>query len=175
MNVTDAIFDPELGCTGFTVERITCTRSREGTVSRSVKGQAAGCIHPGTAESPLVVEGNGWVAALGDAGVIDYARIRFASGDKPGEIKTVLEGPATVTLPYVTPWRYAHCAKDCVALANEQPRFMDALAHRRHVLDQAGEGPSRREAERGVWKSLRGLRTPQRHFVHRTGLRMVRS
>lgn len=29
--------------------------------------------YPGTAESPLVVEGNGWVAALGDAGVIDYA------------------------------------------------------------------------------------------------------
>ena len=28
MNITDAIFDPELGCTAFTVERITCTRSR---------------------------------------------------------------------------------------------------------------------------------------------------
>ena len=50
MDISDAIFDPELGCTGFTVERITCTRSRAGTTSRSVTVQAMGCIHPGTPE-----------------------------------------------------------------------------------------------------------------------------
>ena len=50
MDITSAIFDPELGCTVFTVERITCTRSREGTTSRSMTEQARGCIHPGTPE-----------------------------------------------------------------------------------------------------------------------------
>ena len=50
MDITSAIFDPELGCTAFTVERITYTRSRSGTTSRSVSEQAMGCIHPGTPE-----------------------------------------------------------------------------------------------------------------------------
>ena len=50
MNITDAIFDPELGCTAFTVERITYTRSRLGTTSRSTTARAMGCIHPGTPE-----------------------------------------------------------------------------------------------------------------------------
>ena len=50
MNISDAIFDPELGSTGFTVERITYTRSRSGTTSRSTTARAMGCIHPGTPE-----------------------------------------------------------------------------------------------------------------------------
>ena len=50
MDITSAVFDPELGCTAFTVERITYTRSRSGTTSRSVTAQAMGCIHPGTPE-----------------------------------------------------------------------------------------------------------------------------
>ena len=50
MNVTDAVFDPELGCVAFTVERITYTRTRTGTTSRSTTAQAMGCIHPGTPE-----------------------------------------------------------------------------------------------------------------------------
>ena len=50
MDITSAVFDPELGCTAFTVERITYTRSRTGTTSRSVTEQALGCIHPGTPE-----------------------------------------------------------------------------------------------------------------------------
>ena len=50
MNISDAIFDPELGSTGFTVERITYTRDRGGTTSRSTSAQAMGCIHPGTPE-----------------------------------------------------------------------------------------------------------------------------
>ncbi len=51
MDISSAVFDPELGSTSFTVERITYTRSREGTASRSVTEQATGCIHPGTAEA----------------------------------------------------------------------------------------------------------------------------
>ena len=50
MDITSAIFDSELGCTAFTVERITYTRTRAGTTSRSEMTQAMGCIHPGTPE-----------------------------------------------------------------------------------------------------------------------------
>ena len=50
MDITSAIFDPELGCIAFTVERITYTRSRSGTTSRFDSEQAMGCIHPGTPE-----------------------------------------------------------------------------------------------------------------------------
>ena len=50
MDIMSAIFDPELGCTAFTVERITYTRTRAGMTSRSEMTQAMGCIHPGTPE-----------------------------------------------------------------------------------------------------------------------------
>ena len=50
MNFSSVLFDSELGCTAFTVERITYTRSRTGTTSRTVTAQAMGCIHPGTPE-----------------------------------------------------------------------------------------------------------------------------
>ena len=50
MDITSAVFDPELGCTAFTVERITWTRSRSGTTSRTETARAMGCIHPGTPE-----------------------------------------------------------------------------------------------------------------------------
>ena len=50
MDIISAVFDPELGCTAFTVERITYTRTRAGTTSRTVTAQALGCIHPGTPE-----------------------------------------------------------------------------------------------------------------------------
>ena len=50
MQVIDAIFDPELGSTAFTVERITYTRARTGTTSRTTTARAMGCIHPGTPE-----------------------------------------------------------------------------------------------------------------------------
>ena len=50
MDISSAILDSELGCTAFTVERITYTRSRSGTSSRTVTAQAMGCIHPGTPE-----------------------------------------------------------------------------------------------------------------------------
>ena len=50
MDISTAILDPELGCTAFTVERITYTRSRTGTASRVQTAQAMGCVHPGTPE-----------------------------------------------------------------------------------------------------------------------------
>ena len=49
-DISSVLFDPELGCTAVTVERITCIRSREGITSRSRTEQATGCVHPGTPE-----------------------------------------------------------------------------------------------------------------------------
>ncbi len=99
--------------------------------------------YPGTAESPLVVEGPGFVAAIGDAGCLDFARVRFASGEKKGQVKTVLEGAAKVTAPYTTPWRYLHVAKDPVALANAQPAVMDALNAPSRIADTSWIKPGK--------------------------------
>ena len=50
MDILSDILAPELGCTAFTVERVTYTRTRSGPASRSMMAQARGCIHPGTPE-----------------------------------------------------------------------------------------------------------------------------
>ena len=42
MNITDAIFDSELGCTAFTVERITYTRTRPGSAPSIVAAPHSG-------------------------------------------------------------------------------------------------------------------------------------
>ena len=46
-----AIYDSELGCICFTVERITYIRSREGVTSCTRTEQVSGCIHPATADA----------------------------------------------------------------------------------------------------------------------------
>ena len=99
--------------------------------------------YPGTAESPLVVEGPGFVAAIGDAGCLDFARVRFASGKKNGQVKTVLEGAAKVTAPYATPWRYIHVAKDPVSLANAQSALMDVLNEPSRIADTSWIKPGK--------------------------------
>ena len=50
MEIVSAIMDPELGCSAFTVERLTYTRGAEGTSSQSRTFSATGCVHPGTPE-----------------------------------------------------------------------------------------------------------------------------
>ena len=50
MDITNAIMYQELGRSAFTVERLTYTRTAEGTTSRSATHQAMGCVHPGTPE-----------------------------------------------------------------------------------------------------------------------------
>ena len=50
LDITNAIMDSELGRSAFTVERLTYTRTAEGTTSRSAIHQAMGCVHPGTPE-----------------------------------------------------------------------------------------------------------------------------
>lgn len=107
------------------------------------RGRNYTTIINGTAESPLVVEGAKWTAVLGDVGVLDYARIRFASGVKPGTVKTVLEGSATVKLPYVTPWRYIHVEQSPSALAQTQSAFMKALCEPSRVADTSWIRPGK--------------------------------
>lgn len=98
---------------------------------------------PGTAESPLVIEGAGWVAALGDAGVLDFARVRFASGGRPGQVKTVLEGRARVVPPYATPWRYIRVADSPASLAEGHPAFMRALNAPSRIADTGWVRPGK--------------------------------
>ena len=50
MNVYDAIFDPELGYTGFTVQRTTYRRQNGSSVPANETFSAAGIVHPGTPE-----------------------------------------------------------------------------------------------------------------------------
>ena len=50
MQITDAIMDPELGRSAFTVERLSYIRSATGTSSHSRTYSALGCVHPGTPE-----------------------------------------------------------------------------------------------------------------------------
>ncbi len=48
--LSEALLDPELGFSSFTVERLTYTRTPTGTEPRSQTFQALGCIHPATPE-----------------------------------------------------------------------------------------------------------------------------
>ena len=50
MDITDALFDPELGSTGFSVLRTTYRRENGQSVPSSQTMRGVGCIHPGTPE-----------------------------------------------------------------------------------------------------------------------------
>jgi alpha-glucosidase len=56
-------------------------------------------------ERPLVIEAGHCVLALGEAKLIDFARMKFISGEKENSLVATLEGEAIVKLPYTTPWR----------------------------------------------------------------------
>ena len=112
-------------------------------IAKEKRGQNYETIIPGSAESPLVVEGAKWTAVMGDAGVLDYARIRFVSGPRKGTVKTVLEGSATVKLPYATPWRYIHVEASPSALAQSQPGFVKCLCAPSKVADTSWIKPGK--------------------------------
>ena len=88
MDISSAVFDPELGCTAFTVERTTCTRNREGTTSRSRTEQAMGCIHPGTPETLKLLPGEGQQETF----IVIYTDYALSTGD-PGEGGTSFDAP----------------------------------------------------------------------------------
>ena len=50
MDLSAALFDPELGCAGFTVQRTTYRRQNGDSVPSNEVFSAAGIIHPGTPE-----------------------------------------------------------------------------------------------------------------------------
>ena len=81
----------------------------------------------GSAEGPLTIEGDDEVCVIGEAGNLDFARVRFMSGSRLGTVKTVLEGAAKVELPYTTPWLYLHREKNAAKLAERQEEFLDRL------------------------------------------------
>jgi alpha-glucosidase len=56
-------------------------------------------------ERPLVVEAGNWLLAVGEAKLIDFARMKFVVGENENSLVAFLEGEATVNLPYTTPWR----------------------------------------------------------------------
>ena len=55
MQVTDVLFDPDLGRSAFTVERLTYIRSAEGTSLQSQTFSAISCVHHGTSEMILLL------------------------------------------------------------------------------------------------------------------------
>ena len=90
-DITAAIFDPELGCTAFTVERTTYTRSREGTTSRSRREEARGCIHPGSPEMLKLLPEE----ERQETFIVIYTDYALGTGD-PGEDGTSFEAPDRV-------------------------------------------------------------------------------
>ncbi len=114
--------------------------------TRAAKGGKNGAYEfhvPGSSEAPLTIEGPTFTAVVGDAGVRDFSRLRLVSGPRPGTVKAVLEGPSTVTLPYVTPWRYLNVATDCSALAQSQMSVLAALNEPSRVKDTSWIRPGK--------------------------------
>lgn len=56
-------------------------------------------------DRPLVVEIGNCTVALGEAKLVDFARMKFISGEKDNSLQATLEGDAMVKLPYTSPWR----------------------------------------------------------------------
>ncbi len=73
------------------------------------------------AERPLTVEtADGPVVALGEAGLFTFARMKFAPlAGKPHALVSRLDGPAELTLPGATPWRYVMAADNAARLLEQ--------------------------------------------------------
>jgi alpha-glucosidase len=73
-------------------------------------------VKPGC-ERPLVVElPDGRWAAIGEAALVVFARMKLQPAGQPNALRAHLHGPATVTLPGATPWRYVLLADSPGAL-----------------------------------------------------------
>lgn len=57
------------------------------------------------AERPLVIEAGKNVIALGEAKLVDFARMKFLAGENKNSLSAELQGEAKILLPYTTPWR----------------------------------------------------------------------
>jgi alpha-glucosidase len=72
----------------------------------TLSGITSGC------ERPLTVQlATNLYAALGEAGLVDYSRMKFAPlAGKLDSLVSVLDGPVTNSLPLTTPWRFIMAA-----------------------------------------------------------------
>ena len=78
-------------------------------------------------ERPLtLVLPGGAYAAIGEAGLVDHARMKFMlSPDEPNTIITRLFGPVTVSSPYATPWRLIMVASSPGLLLEHNDIFLN--------------------------------------------------
>lgn len=56
-------------------------------------------------DRPLLVETGNFNLALGEAKLVDFARMKFVRGENDNSLKANLDGEVIVDLPYTTPWR----------------------------------------------------------------------
>ena len=77
-------------------------------------------------ERPLLIEEKNFMLALGEAGLVDFARMKFIAGENQNSLVASLEGEAVVTLPYTTPWRTIQIGKSAVELL-EKNYFIENL------------------------------------------------
>lgn len=56
-------------------------------------------------ERPLLIEAGKNIIALGEAKLVDFARMKFIKGEYDNSLVASLEGESMVKLPYTTPWR----------------------------------------------------------------------
>lgn len=78
------------------------------------------------AERPLVVETQNNFIALGEAKLIDFARMKILAGEKENSLVAELHGEAHITLPYTTPWRTIMVGKSAGELL-ENNYFLENL------------------------------------------------
>jgi alpha-glucosidase len=57
------------------------------------------------AERPLVVEAGDKFLAIGEAGLIDFSRMKLMKSEKENTLVASLHDSSVITLPYTTPWR----------------------------------------------------------------------
>ena len=77
-------------------------------------------------ERPLLIEEKNFMLALGEAGLVDFARMKFIAGENQNSLVASLEGEAVVALPYTTPWRTIQIGKSAVELL-EKNYFIENL------------------------------------------------
>lgn len=56
-------------------------------------------------DRPALVEAGDFKLAIGEAKLVDFARMKLISGENENSLMAILDGEAVVKLPYTTPWR----------------------------------------------------------------------
>ncbi len=98
------------------------TYSAQGVYARTPVSQ----IKPGC-ERPLTIElGTNLVVALGEAGLVDFARMKFAPlAEAPHALVSHLDGPARLEAGAESPWRVVQVATSAPQLAEANRLFLN--------------------------------------------------